>query len=127
MDEAHRERELLTIEDTTGNAPQRSVVVAESPAAVSCIQFPQGETPTINITGGIALFGDTAAVNYCSPEVKEEFKETRKKVEQIGEKFEKKLEEIQQQLKDKGTTKSRFGGRIEECLRRVLLRCNEEG
>jgi len=39
--------------------------------------------------------------------VKEEFKETRKKVEQIGEKFEKKLEEIQQQLKDKGTTKSR--------------------
>ena len=30
---------LVTIGDTAGNAPQRSVVVAGSPAAVSCIQF----------------------------------------------------------------------------------------
>ena len=30
---------LVTIEDTAGSAPQRSVVVAGNPAAVSCIQF----------------------------------------------------------------------------------------
>ena len=30
---------LVTAQDTTGNAPQGSVVVAESPAAASCIQF----------------------------------------------------------------------------------------
>ena len=30
---------LVTIEDTAENAPQRSLVVAGNPAAVSCIQF----------------------------------------------------------------------------------------
>jgi len=83
----HRKRELVTIGDTAGNAPQRSVVVAGSPAAVSCIQFPQGETPTINITsGGTALFGDIAAVNYCSPEVKEDIEKVNEKVSKVDEK-----------------------------------------
>jgi len=95
INEAHKERELVKIEDTAGNAPQRSLVVAGSPAAVSCIQCPQGVTPTINMNSwGTVFIGDIAELNYCSTEVKEDIEKANERVSKVDEKVEKVRDDV---------------------------------